>query len=127
MKNTNEQYIEADDYYDMALAWFENNDLEKAEECLKHVIELNPHFIYAYITLAEIYDRKEMYGDAIRTLRHGRHFDKTFDRLYYLMSYYSIKNKEIKNALSYIDKALELQPSCEEYLLHKEKILIEKP
>ena len=61
--------IESDDLYDMALEWIRYKEYDKAEHILKRAIELNPHFIYAYITLAHIISRKKNYSEAISVLK----------------------------------------------------------
>jgi tetratricopeptide (TPR) repeat protein len=101
-------YIEADDCYDMAVAWIRNGNIEKCLERLNRAIELNPCFIYAYIALARVHARQKKYADAVHALKRASRIDPNFDRLFYLMAKYAYKNGDLKNALIYIDRALSL-------------------
>jgi protein O-GlcNAc transferase len=101
-------YIEADDCYDMAVAWIRNGNIEKCLECLNRAIELNPCFIYAYIALARVHARQKKYADAVHALKRASRIDPGFDRLFYLMAKYAYKNGDLKNALIYIDRALSI-------------------
>ncbi len=106
-----ELYREADDHYDMAMEWIEQGIYEKAEDSLKNAIRCNPNFIYAYITLAEVYGRRKKYHDAVKILKEGRHRDPDFDRLSYLMAKYAYRAGDYRNALTFIDRAIEQNPS----------------
>ncbi len=106
----NYNFIESDDYYDMACEWIKQKDLIKAEDCLKHAIELNPKFTYAYITLSEIYARQKHFHDAIATLKKAHHQDPDFERLIYLMAKYAYKAGDSKNAMKFIIKAYDANP-----------------
>ncbi len=117
------RYIESEDYYDMACEWLRHRDFEKAESCLRIVIDHNPKFIYAYIDLANIYAMKMNFHDAIAVLRKAIKFDPEFDRLYYLISKYAFKNADYKRALKSVDRALEIKPTI---LYEKAKGIIEK-
>ncbi len=113
------EYIEADDSYDMAVEWMRNGNIDKAIASFKHAIELNPRFTYAYIMLARAHASKKNFTDAVHVLKKATHVDPDFDRLPYLMAKYSYKNGDYKNALLFIDKALEIDEK-ELYLLAKE-------
>ncbi len=115
------QDIEAEDYYDMGCEWIKQRNYEKAEECFFHVIALNPRFIYAYISLAEVYARAHDLNEAIRCLRKAVKFDPRFDRVYYCIAKYSFMNEEYKTALTNIEQALDLNPT-EDYESMKEVI-----
>ncbi len=106
-----ELYREADDHFDVAMEWMEQGSYEKAEESLKNAIRCNPNFIYAYVTLAEVYGRLKKYHDAVRILKEGRSRDPNFDRLNYLMAKYACRAGDYRNALTFIDRAIELNPS----------------
>jgi tetratricopeptide (TPR) repeat protein len=114
-------FIEADDSYDMAVEWMRNGNIDKAIASFKHAIELNPRFTYAYIMLARAHASKKNYTDAVHVLKKATRVDPDFDRLPYLMAKYSYKNGDYKNAMLFIDKALEIDEK-ELYLLAKEVI-----
>jgi protein O-GlcNAc transferase len=114
-------YIEADDYYDMALGWIRSGNYEKGENYLHRTIELNPNFVYAYIALGRVLALKKKFSDAVHALKRATHIDPAFDRLYFLMSKYAYKNGDYKNALIYIDKALAIDRKTL-YVITKEYI-----
>lgn len=99
--------IESDDLYDMALEWIRYKEYDKAEHILKRAIELNPHFIYAYITLAHIISRKKNYSEAISVLKKASKNDPKFHRLYFLMAKNAFKSGDFFLSLKYIDRALD--------------------
>ena len=101
-------FIEADDSYDMAVEWMRNGNIEKAIVCFNHAIELNPRYTYAYIMLARAHASKNNYTDAVHVLKKASRADPDFDRLPYLMAKYSYKNGDYKNALMFIDRAIEI-------------------
>ena len=108
----NYRYIEAEDYYDMASAWINHRNYEKAEECLNHVIDLNPGFVYAYIDLAYIHALNGAFHDAIHVLKKATHHDPAFDRIYYLMAKYAYKDGDFRNAVHFIGQACDINPSA---------------
>ena len=114
-------YIESEDYFDMALGWSKGGNYEKSVSCLTRAIELNPNFIYAYIALARIYGRLKKYSNAVHALKQAVRIDPGFDRLYFLISKYAYKGGDYKNALIYINKALALDRKML-YELMKERI-----
>ncbi len=113
--------IEADDYYDMGVAWAQQNDLVRAEECLRHAIDCNPHFTHAYIELAAVLALRLDYHGAVHVLREGAYRDRNFDRLHYLMAKYAYKEGDLRNAQKFIGRAIDLNPD-ELYLRVREII-----
>lgn len=118
------EYIEAEDYYDMGVAWMEQNDLERAEECLRHAIECNPGYSYAYIDLASVLARRFDYHGAIHVLKEATYHDRTFDRLYYLMAKYAFKEGDYRNSLKHIERAIAIDPK--ELYLRVKKIIMKR-
>ena len=104
----NYDYIEADDCYDMAVAWIRSGNIEKGVERLNRAIDLNPCFIYAYITLARAYALKKKYSDAVHALKRAAWIDPAFDRLHFLMAKYAYRNGDHKSALIFIERALSI-------------------
>jgi tetratricopeptide (TPR) repeat protein len=102
----NYDYIEADDYFDMAVGWIRSRNYEKALNYLNRTIDLNPNFIYAYIALGRVYALQKRFPDAAHALKRATRLDPEFDRLYYLAAKYFYKNGDFKNALIYINRAL---------------------
>jgi tetratricopeptide (TPR) repeat protein len=100
--------IEADDCYDMGVEWIRHGNFEKALASLNRAIDLNPHFIYAYIALARVYATQKKFSDALQTIKKASRMDPAFDRLQYLMAKYAYKNGEYKYALHCIDRAIVL-------------------
>lgn len=111
-------YIEADDSYDMGVAWMRNGNIDKAIACFNHAIDLNQRFTYAYIMLARAHASKKNFTEAVHVLKKATRQDPGFDRLPFLMAKYSYKNGDYKNALLFIDKALEIDGK-DLYLLAK--------
>jgi tetratricopeptide (TPR) repeat protein len=114
-------YIEADDCYDMAVEWMRNGNIDKAVSYLNRTIELNPLFTYAYIMLARAHAARKNFTEAVHVLKKGFRLDPEFDRLPFLMARYAYKNGDYKNALLFINKALEIDEK-ELYLLAREII-----
>jgi len=115
-------YIEADDYYDMACQWRVEKEWEKALTSLKHVIELNRYFIYAYIDLAAIYAVRKDFHAAVSVLKKAVKLDPRFDLLYYNLARYSYKCGDIPGAAKHIDEAISLNNS-ELYIKVRQVIL----
>jgi tetratricopeptide (TPR) repeat protein len=103
--------IEADDCYDMALAWLRNKNYARAEECLARAIELNANFIHASVVLSGLYARQGRFHDAIHVLKKALRHDPDFDRLHFLMARYALKNEDYVNARIFIDRAVAANPS----------------
>lgn len=116
-----QDYIEAEDYYEMAHSWISSGQKNKAMECLQHVLELNPRFIYAYIDIAKIYARGGRFNEAQRTLKEAIHYDKKFHDLHYLMAKYAYREHDYSKAMKFIDSALNLS---DEYLYRRVKRVI---
>ena len=110
LKSREYQYLESEDFYEMALQWIEQNNLEKAESCLKRTLELNENFIYAHITLAEVYGKLGTLHDAIRVLKKAFSIDSEFDRLPYLIALYANEAGDTIASLKYIARAIALNP-----------------
>ena len=104
-------YQESEDYYDMACEWINQNNFEKAETCLKHALGMNKNFIYAYITLSEVYEKQKKYQEAVHILREAFKIDTTFDELPYRIAKSCLLARDIKNAMKFIQKAIDLNPS----------------
>ena len=102
------EYIESDDCYDMAVEWLRHGNFEKAVEYFNRAIDLNPNFIYAYISLARAYATKGKFTESILALKRASRIDTVFDRLPYLMARYAYKNGDFKGALAFILRAIEL-------------------
>ena len=114
-------YIEADDSYDMGVEWMRNGNIEKAVSCFHHAIDLNPRFTYAYVMLARAHASKKNFSEAVHVLKKASRLDPEFDRLPFLMAKYAYKNGDYKNALLFIDRALEIGEN-ELYLLARKVI-----
>lgn len=110
---TDEDYKRSDDLYEMAEAWINTKDFEKAIPMLQEVININPNFIYAYITLSEAYKGKKDYQQALIILKKAAAKDPEFDQLYYLMALIMIDIGDLKDAITYLDQAIKLNPSDE--------------
>jgi tetratricopeptide (TPR) repeat protein len=115
------EYIEADDCYDMAVEWMRNGNIEKAVGYFNRAIDLNPRFTYAYIMLARAHAAKKNFNEAVHALKKASRSDPEFDRLPFLMAKYAYKNGDYKNALLYINRAVEIDEK-ELYLLAREII-----
>lgn len=114
-----DDFIEAEDYYEMGIQWLEEKEYAKAVESFKHVIILNQWFMYAYVDLAYAYSRLNRYHEAVQVLRKGSRYDPEFHRLYYLMAKYSFKCGDLQGALKSMEKALEYSEERLYVLAHK--------
>ncbi|HMB20593.1 MAG TPA: tetratricopeptide repeat protein [Spirochaetota bacterium] len=110
MSATEYDYIESEDLYEMALAWIEQGKLDEAKSCIEKSIDLNPNFIYAYVTLAEVLAMKKQYGNAVQVLKKASKRDPEFHRLNYIMAKYAYRGGDIPSAKRYIDMAIEISP-----------------
>ncbi len=117
--NKEYQYQESEDSYEIGCQWIQQNDLEKAEKFIKKAIELNEYFIYAYVTLAEIYEKQQRWHDAIHVLKKASVHDPAFDRLYLLMARNSLSAGDFIASLRFIDRAISANP-LQEYLDFRE-------
>ena len=102
--------IAAEDYYEMALEWIRMKNGEKASDCLRKCIDLNPRFIYAYVTLSEVLAGQGEYGGAAHVLKKASKLDPEFERLSFLQAKYRYKAGDYPSALKAIDRALEIAP-----------------
>jgi len=103
-------YRESEDKFEMGCQWIDQNNLEKAEDCLKRSIELNENFIYAYITLAEVYGKQNRWHDGISLLKKASGTDPYFDRLPYMIARFALEAGDFISALRFIGRAIELNP-----------------
>ncbi len=102
--------IAAEDYYEMGYAWAEAKNFAKSKECLLRAIELNPHFIYAYVTLSEVLAAMGDYAEAARILKKASKIDPEFHRLEYLQARYFYKDGNFPAALRAIERAIASSP-----------------
>ncbi len=100
------EYLESEDSYEMAEEWLRRRDLEKAEFYFKRAIELNPNFIWSYVSLARIYARRKDFSRAVQVLKKASKADPEFHRLHYLMAKYAYKAGDYPHALRHIDHAI---------------------
>ncbi|HNR87299.1 MAG TPA: tetratricopeptide repeat protein [Spirochaetota bacterium] len=103
--------IESEDCYDMAVEWLHARDYEKAIDCLKRSIALNPNFVYAYVTLAQAQARSGRLSSAVDTLLHALRVDPAFDRLHWLIAKYAHKRGDIPTALAHVNAAIDMTGS----------------
>ncbi len=115
------EYNESEDNYEMALEWLSRKDYEKAVARIRRALELNPNFIYAYITLAEAYMRMRNYPEAIAAIKKARKNDPGFHRLDYLLAKYAFKAGDFPLAVKAIERAVEKSPEAL-YLKARERI-----
>ncbi len=121
MKKKDYTYLDSEDFYEIAYQWIELKDYEKAELYLKESLACNDLFIYAYVTLSEVYEKQERNYDAIQILKRALKKDPTFDKLPYLIAKNYLTVGDIKRSYKYIERALEIQFDPE-YILFKEQL-----
>ncbi len=102
--------IAAEDYYEMGYAWAQTKNFTKAKECLAHAIEMNPHFIYAYITLSEVLSTMGNFDEAAHVLKKASKIDPAFHRLEYLQARCHYKDGNYPAALRAIERAISSSP-----------------
>lgn len=115
------EYNESEDSYEMALEWISRKDFEKAIARIRHAIELNPNFVYAYITLAETYVRMKNYPEAVAAIKKAQKIDPGFHRLDYLLARYAFKAGDLPLAARAIERVVEKSPEAL-YLKARERI-----
>lgn len=114
--------IAAEDYYEMGYAWARARNFAKAKECLMRTIEMNPHFIYAYVTLSEVLSAMGDYEEAAHILKKASKLDPAFHRLEYLQARCHYKDGNFPAALRAIERAISNSPQ-KLYIKSKEVIL----
>ncbi|MCX7679010.1 MAG: tetratricopeptide repeat protein [Spirochaetes bacterium] len=115
--------IAAEDFYEMGYAWAQAKNFTKAKECLQRSIEMNPHFIYAYITLSEVLCALGNYREAAHVLKKASKIDPAFHRLDYLQARCFYKDGNLLAALKAVDRAISSSP---QRLYIKAKEIIQK-
>jgi tetratricopeptide (TPR) repeat protein len=113
--------IAAEDYYEMGLEWVRAKNPDKARDCLKRCIELNPNFIYAYVTLSEVLAGGGDYGEAAQVLKKASKLDPGFGRLNFLQAKYHYRAGDYPSAMRAIDRAIDTAP---ERLYHRSRAVI---
>lgn len=108
MKHYND--IAAEDYYEMGCAWAKSKNFVKAKECLARSIEMNPNFIYAYVTLSEVLSATGNYDEAAHVLKKASKIDPDFHRLQYLQARYYYKGGNFPASLRAIERAIASSP-----------------
>lgn len=91
------------------------NELIKAEKSYKTSIRIEPHFIDAYVNLAELYRRKKIPKKSIATLKMGDKANPANGIITYQLGLAYIREKRIDAALSYFDKATQYSPKNARY------------
>lgn len=114
--------IAAEDYYEMGYAWAREKNLTRAKECLIHAIEMNPHFIYAYVTLSEVLSAMGNFAEAAHILKKASKMDPKFHRLQYLQARYYYKDGNFPAALRAIEHAISSSP--QKLYLKSKKIIL---
>ncbi|HEY1407258.1 MAG TPA: tetratricopeptide repeat protein, partial [Spirochaetota bacterium] len=80
---TNAKYIEADEKFEKAESAIRIKDFHQAKVLLKEVIEINPHFVYAYILLARVFWKTGSAESAKKTIEKCISIDRSFGYSYY--------------------------------------------
>jgi tetratricopeptide (TPR) repeat protein len=95
----------------LAYVYLEKNDLNKAEECYKKVIELDPKYVEAYINLAYVkLESKKTIMDQMSALGTTPKEMQQYDEL-------KIKKDNLtKSAIPYLKKALDIDPKNQDVL-----------
>lgn len=86
-----EQFENAEDYFEMASAWKDEGDYEKAEKYYHYAIENNRYFTYAYIELAELYEETGRLKQSIKVIEDAQDKDPKFKGLPLLKAEYNFK------------------------------------
>nr|AGS51763.1 tetratricopeptide TPR_2 [uncultured bacterium contig00046] len=103
---------EAEAYYSMGDAYFQEEDCEKTIECYQKAIKLNPNFAEAYYSMGIVYCFDENYDKGIEYYQKAIELEPNFAEAYYEMSItYEIKGDYVK-AIECCQKAIELKPNC---------------
>ena len=87
--------IAAEDNFEMAEQWIAARNPEKAVEHLKKTIDLNPHFIFAYITLARTLSGMGRHDEAFHVMKRAEREDPEFDYLFFLAAKFAFRQGDL--------------------------------
>ncbi|MBL7130511.1 MAG: tetratricopeptide repeat protein [Candidatus Omnitrophica bacterium] len=108
---------ETDVRYSLAQLYFMQEDLDKAEEEYKTILESNPDDSYAHFYLGYIYSESSKTDAAIKEFNQALKFDPANPLALNALSYlYAELGENLDQALALVQKALELEPSNGAYL-----------
>lgn len=103
---------DADYWSDLAAAYEENKNYERALEALAHAIKINLDSSYAYHRRAEVYGSLKKYDLAIADLNQAIALDPNNPDLYESRTLIRVQlNNDVAGALADYDKALKLDPN----------------
>lgn len=98
-------------FYNLGLIHTELRDFNDALECYKSVIKLNPEHGESYFSIGQIYLLKGEFDEALKSFESVLYDKDLSARAYYQMArVYILKEDEI-SAASYIQKAIDLDPT----------------
>lgn len=104
--------VSAKDYFDIALAYQESREYDRAIENYTKAIELNPNFATAYYDRGKSYVIKHEYDKAIKDLNRAIELNPEDANLYYFRGsiHHAVKDNYDQAVIDY-RKALEIEPN----------------
>lgn len=102
--------IAAEDNFEMAEQWIAARNPEKAVEHLKKTIDLNPHFIFAYITLARTLSGMGRHDEAFHVMKRAEREDPEFDYLFFLAAKFAFRQGDLIAAYRHMEQAEQKSP-----------------
>jgi len=108
IKETPEEQVYTADYYNQkGVEYFEQDNLQKAENFFKKALELKPMYPKAYNNLANIEVKRGNFEQAILYNTQAIQIDPTYPQAYYNMALIYKKKNDFTNQMAYLDKAIE--------------------
>ncbi|MDH4099647.1 MAG: tetratricopeptide repeat protein [Nitrospirota bacterium] len=97
----------AEAHYKIGVAGLNRNDLQKALVEFQKAINLNPGDKKLHFAIAQVYDRQERSGEAVRELGEAIRIDSTYSEAYNYLGTIHTKEHRYDEALRVFGKALE--------------------
>lgn len=108
MQQTNIDQPES--HINLAQLFYKQGKKDKAIKSLKDAINIDKHFIPAYLTLVQIYALDKRYEDAINVLQEGINANLNSPELYYNLGLTYGEKKQYKKAQKALERTISIAP-----------------
>jgi len=122
--------------YEEALEYFKQIEVDEIDILFKHgltafyleryqlaiqqwkkLLELDPYYYTVYYYLGKAYYAENLFKEAEEIINEGLAFDEHNDEQFYLAAKIANKQKQTKDAIRYIEEAIQLNPDHREYTI----------
>lgn len=117
-------HYQNEDIHDKAVASMHNEQLENAKALLERVIDNEPYYTTAYLTLMDILESEHAYEDAVQIALGYLLHDQENAIIYNRLGNLYFKNNQEEAALDALFESLKLDPTYESTLTHILEILL---